>query len=244
MSDLWKGLKPGAREALTQRDYSASTIAERLSTSGVEAGELIAGRSSLEAVWIPGVELFPRRIYPQRHRGYFGEFARQDDGLLAEIGMWPNQWATARMFAGTAKGFHIHPPYIPEDETAASWFQRLYVTEPEKRSLRPYDKEQWDVMFFVQGCVEMLLIDERAGLPRRAMRLIIEGDDHRGPNNAGVVIPAGVAHALRSEGSVDCIMVYGTSTKFNPAFEGRIEDAIEKAPLPADWQQYFANGRP
>jgi dTDP-4-dehydrorhamnose 3,5-epimerase-like enzyme len=68
---------------------------------------------------------------------------------------------------------------------------------------------------------------------------IVEGDDLRGSNNAGIVIPAGVAHALRCASSVDAIMVYGTSTQFNPAFEGRIADSVEKAPLPQDWERYI-----
>jgi dTDP-4-dehydrorhamnose 3,5-epimerase-like enzyme len=239
MSDLWQGLKPAARAALTQRDYSANTLAARLEASGVECGELIAaGKGNLGEAWIPGVELFARRIFSQRHRGFFGEFARQEEGILADIGMWPRQWATARMFAGTAKGFHIHPPSIPEGSSPAEWFDRLFIKEPGNYSLRPYDREQWDVMFFVQGCIEMLLVDERVGLPRRVMRFIIEGDDHRGANNAGLVIPAGVAHALRVEGSTDAIMVYGTSTKFNPTFEGRIADGVERAPLPEEWQGY------
>jgi hypothetical protein len=143
------------------------------------------------------------------------------------------------MFAGTAKGFHIHPPHIPDGQSPEQWFQKLFVEEPANYTLRPYDREQWDAMFFVQGCVEMLLVDERAGMPRRVMRFIIEGDDHRGPNNAGVVIPAGVAHALRVEGATDTIMVYGTSTKFNPDFEGRLADSVERAPLPEDWQRYI-----
>jgi hypothetical protein len=92
----------------------------------------------------------------------------------------------------------------------------------------------------VRGAVEMLLVDERAGMERRVMRFIIEGDNRRGPNNAGVVIPAGVAHALRCEGGEDVIMVYGTSTKFEPAFEGRIADSVERAPLPEDWARYVA----
>ena len=239
MSDLWHALTPDARAQLTQRDYSASSLAERLATSGVEAGELIAKRAELDAAWIPGVEIFPRRIFAQRHRGFFGEFARMGDGALAAIGFWPRQWATARMFAGTAKGFHIHPPHIPEGTTAEAWFRRLFAAEPKNFALRPYDREQWDVMFFVQGNVEMLLVDERAGMPRRVMRFIIEGDDQRGPNNAGLVIPAGVAHALRAEGSRDAIMVYGTSTQFEPAFEGRIADGVERAPLPPEWQRYL-----
>ena len=239
MSDLWHALAPDARAQLTQRDYSSSSLVERLATSGVEAGELIAKRAELDAAWIPGVELFGRRIFAQRHRGFFGEFARMGDGALADIGLWPRQWATASMFAGTAKGFHIHPPHIPDGTTAEAWFQRLFTGELKNYALRPYDREQWDAMFFVQGNVEMLLVDERAGLPRRVMRFIIEGDDQRGPNNAGVVIPAGVAHALRAEGSRDTIMVYGTSTPFEPTFEGRIADGVERAPLPPEWQTYL-----
>ena len=61
-------------------------------------------------------------------------------------------------------------------------------------------------------------------------------------NNAGLVIPAGVAHALRAEGSRDTIMVYGTSTEFEPTFEGRIADGVERAPLPPEWQRYSAAG--
>ena len=239
-SDLWNGLRPAARASLSQRDYSAKSLPERLAGSGVEAGELITHRAALEAAWIPGVEILPRKIYPQRHRGFFGEFVRRDEGRMKEIGFWPSQWATARMFAGTAKGFHIHPPHIPAGQTPETWFQRLFIDEPANFALRPYALEQWDAMFFVQGGIEMLLVDERVGLPRRAMRFIIEGDDRRGPNNAGVVIPAGVAHALRVEGAQDGIMVYGTSTSFNPAFEGRIADSIERAPLPPDWERFLA----
>lgn len=244
MSDRWSGLKPAARSQLGQRDYSSKSLAERLAGSGVEAGELIAaGRENLAEAWIPGVELFARRIYAQRHRGFFGELARQEQGPLGSIGFWPRQWATARMFPSTAKGFHIHPPHIPEGTAAEAWFRRLFIDEPQNMALRPYGQEQWDVMFFVQGTVEMLLVDERAGLPRRVMRFLIEGDDRPGPSNAGVVIPAGVAHALRAEGASDAIMVYGTSTAFEPAFEGRIADGVERAPLPAEWQGYLDGPR-
>jgi hypothetical protein len=34
-------------------------------------------------------------------------------------------------------------------------------------------------------------------------------------------------------------MVYGTTTTFEPAFEGRIADEIEKPTLPEDWQKYL-----
>ena len=94
-------------------------------------------------------------------------------------------------------------------------------------------------MFFLTGICEMILVDEREGLTRRVMRFTIHGDGKPGANNAAVVIPPGVAHALRSIGNEDLIMVYGTSTTFNPDWEGRIESGIEAAPLPADWSAYL-----
>lgn len=242
MNDSWKGLNHAARARLSQRNYQTRPLSARISHEGVEVRELMAadrGEPAIAAAWIPGVEFFARRVFPQRHRGYFGEFARQGEGVLGMIGLWPRQWATATMSAGTAKGFHIHPPFIPESERAETWFRRLYGNSAPDYTLRPYDREQWDSMFFVQGVVEMILVDERAGLDRRVMRFIIEGDDLRGPNNAGVVIPAGVAHALKVESSKDLIMVYGTSTSFEPAFEGRISNAVETAELPVEWQDYM-----
>ena len=95
-------------------------------------------------------------------------------------------------------------------------------------------------MFFVQGRAEMILREARAGLPPRTMRLFIDGDDHRGPNNAAVVIPPGVAHAVRVEGSEDLIMVYGTSTSFRAEFEGRIASEVETASLPEPWQRFLS----
>lgn len=239
MSDLWHVLNNDARAQLTQRDYTLSSPAERLATTGLDAGEVIAKRAEIGDAWIPGVELFPRKVYAQRHRGFFGEFAREGQGKVGEIGMWPKQWATARIFAGTAKGFHIHPPHVPAGTAPDAWFRRLYIEEPTNFALRPYDLEQWDCMFFLQGNVEMILVDERAGMKRRVMRFIIEGDDQRGPNNVALIIPPGVAHALRAEGSRDMIMVYGTSTVFDPAFEGRLADGVEKAPLPEEWARYI-----
>ena len=218
MSDakkLWTGLSGDARKALQSRDYSAGSLSERVAKVGVDAGELLGMmKAELAEVWIPGVEIFSRTIHPQRHRGSFGEFVRRDEGRIAEIKLWPVQWAAARMFARTAKGFHIHPPHLPNDENAEKWFRRLYVDEADNHALRPYDREQWDVMFFVQGTVEMILREARAGLPPRTMRFFIDGDNHRSRNNVGVVVPAGVAHAIRAEGSEDAIIVYGTSVSF------------------------------
>jgi len=244
MSDRWTALKEPAREALSQRNYSSGSLLERLRGSGVGVSELLAAsRSDLAAGWIPGVELVPRRVFRQRHRGFFGEFVREGQGVTGEIGMWPRQWASATMFAGTAKGFHVHPPHVPEDTTAEAWFQHLFGPSPAPVTERPYDREQWDIMFFVRGNVEMILVDERAGMERRVMRFLIEGDDSGGTGHAGVVIPAGVAHALLVEGSTDAVMVYGTSTVFDPSAEGRISDAVERAPLPEEWQRYLDGGK-
>jgi dTDP-4-dehydrorhamnose 3,5-epimerase-like enzyme len=239
---FWQGLSPEAQTALVMRDYGSRTFSRQLAEAGIEAGKLIlADRSSAEVreAWIPGVEIFARTIYPQRHRGSFGEFARRDEGVLARIGFWPAQWANARMFARTAKGFHIHPPSIPDGTKPADWLRRCFVDEPENYSLRRYADEQWDVMFFVQGVTEMILHDVRAGLPTRTMRLFVDGDNHRGANNVGIVVPPGVAHAIRVEGSEDVIMVYGTSTSFRPDFEGRIASDVETATLPDSWQQFL-----
>ncbi|HEV3409708.1 MAG TPA: hypothetical protein VG095_05415, partial [Chthoniobacterales bacterium] len=120
------------------------------------------------------------------------------------------------------------------------WFRRLFIDEAENYALRRYDEEQWDAMFIVQGVAEMILRDLRAGLPTRTMRMFIDGDDQRGANNVGVIIPPGVAHALRVEGSRDVIMVYGTSTSFRPEFEGRIASDVETATLPESWQRFLA----
>lgn len=236
--DTWRGLGSVARAALKTRDYSSSSLADRLQQAGrVEARELVAGLPV--EVNIPGVEVFQRKVFHQRYRGYFAEFAREGEHLLGKIGLWPKQWATAKMFTGTSKGFHIHPPHIPEGTTPEAWFKKLFVDEPLNYSIRPYDHEQWDVMFFIQGICEMFLIDERAGMPRRKMRFIIEGDDLRGENNVGVVIPAGVAHAIRSASSQDLIMVYGTSTTFAMESEGRIAHGIETPETPGEWETYW-----
>lgn len=238
---LWRGLRESARSLLSERCYAEADLVERLSGAGLPAGQVVAHEGKLREgnAWIPGVEVFLRTVHPQRFRGSFGELARQEEGILGRIGLWPKQWAAARMYAGTAKGFHVHPPHIPDDADAESFLRRLYVDEPGDFSLRPYDREQWDVMFVLQGQAEMVLVDERAGLPRRVMRLFIMGDNHRSADNVAVVIPPGVAHALRAEPGEDVLMVYGTSTVFNPAFEGRIASEIESAPLPEGWQKFL-----
>ena len=240
---LWQGLSAETQKALVTRDYAPPTFSDNVGGVGIEAGKLATmdrTSSEIRDVWIPGVEIFPRAIHHQRHRGLFGEFVRRDEGLLAQIGFWPAQWANARMFAQTAKGFHVHPPSIPKGTKPADWMRRLFVDEPANYSLRRYPEEQWDVMFFVQGVVEMILHDVRAGLAPRTMRFFIDGDNHPGANNVGIVVPPGIAHAIRVEGSEDVIMVYGTSTSFQPDFEGRIASEVETASLPESWSRFLA----
>ena len=239
---LWAGLDPDAQEELASRDYRVGALAEEVATRGVDAWRLTAAdrkNPEVNNMWIPGVEVFARTIYPQRHRGFFGEFVRRDEGILGQIGLWPKQWSTARMFAQSAKGFHVHPPSIPENTRAEDWLRRLFIHETENYKLRRYEDEQWDVMFFLQGHAEVILCDIRAGLTKRIMRFFVDGDNHRSNNNVGIVIPPGVAHAIRSEGNEDVIMVYGTSTIFHPAFEGRIASDIERAVLPESWQKFL-----
>ncbi|MEP6936970.1 MAG: hypothetical protein ABI871_02770 [Chthoniobacterales bacterium] len=242
--EIWRGLTEGARGELRARDYADRSLSKQIRELGIDAGELAnADRNAVEVqeAWIPGVEIFPRTIYPQRHRGSFGELSRRDEGLLARIGFWPKQWSAARMFAQTAKGFHVHPPHIPTGTSPADWFRRVFVDEPENFSLRHYDDEQWDVMFCLQGVAEMILRETRAELPERTMRLFVDGDNHRSANNVGIVIPAGVAHAIRGESSEDILMVYGTSTLFRPEFEGRIASEVETATLPETWQRFLTH---
>jgi len=241
--NLWQGIDPGAQDALKARDYHTASFAQELSQRGVDAGELATAdrnQREIRKAWIPGVEVFPRKVHPQRHRGFFGEFVRRDEGILAQIGFWPKQWSAARMFANTAKGFHVHPPSIPADTTPEKWHRRLFIRQPKNYSLRRYDDEQWDVMFFLQGRIEIILCDIRVGLPRRVMCFFVDGDNHRSNNNVGIVVPPGVAHAIRAEGAEDVIMVYGTSTIFHPEFEGRVASEIETAELPESWQKFLS----
>ena len=91
--------------------------------------------SEVKDPWIPGLEIFLRKIHAQRHRGFFGEFVRLDEGILAQIGLWPKQLSAARMFAHTAKGFHVHPPIIPEGSVSANWLRRFFVDESDHFAL-------------------------------------------------------------------------------------------------------------
>ncbi|MGJ8677703.1 MAG: hypothetical protein ACSHX0_09315 [Akkermansiaceae bacterium] len=238
-SNTWKGIRPEARTHLETRSYARAPLAEAMATTGVQVSELITEREALSESWIPGVELFSRRVFQQKGRGYFSELTRTNEGVLKDIGLEPQQYASALMHRDSAKGFHIHPPHIPDEYSAEDWFKKCFLDEPENVALRNYDLEQWDVMFFLTSICEMILVDERAGMPRRVMRFIIAGDSHSSPDNAAVVIPPGVAHALRGIGNEDLIMAYGTSTSFNPEWEGRISSDVELAPLAESWDDYL-----
>jgi dTDP-4-dehydrorhamnose 3,5-epimerase-like enzyme len=241
-SSSWNSLRPEARNKLEQRDYSRRPLVERIRSQGVAAGELVrlAPDDPLRCeIWIPGIEIFPITVYRQRYRGTFAELTRDTEGVLAQIGLRPRQWSTAGMLARTAKGFHVHPAYIPEGRDPEEWLKYLYGSHHSSVLERPYDREQWDVMYLLSGVAEFVFVDERAGLPRRVMRLFVDGYAHPSPDNVGLVIPPGVAHAVRVESSYDIYMVYGTTTLFDPKNEGRIASEIEWAPLPRDWEQYL-----
>lgn len=235
----WTGLNEAARRLLETRSYARPDLAGQLAQTGLGAGEVSAQKDELAEAWIPGVEVIPRRVFQQKGRGYFSELTRLSEGRLNEIGLQPQQWASALMHRGTAKGFHIHPPHIPEGVDPAEHFRGLFQSGSSNFSDRQYNLEQWDVMFFLLGMVEMILVDERQGMPRRAMRIEICGDSRPSADNAAVVIPPGVAHALRSIGNEDLVMTYGTSTSFNPDWEGRIASGIESFPLPSEWEDYI-----
>ncbi len=238
----WIGLRAAARRNLETRDYEEDSLAKRLATTGIGAGEAIQERDQLGDAWIPGVEIFPRRVHQQKGRGYFAELVRMHEGVLGRIGLIPEQWASALMHRGSAKGFHIHPPHVPSGAVAEIWFRELYLEFPDDFTRRPYSLEQWDVMFFLTGLCEMILVDDRDGMKRRIMRFMLSGDSKPGIDNAAVVIPPGVSHALRCIGNEDLIIVYGTSTRFQPRWEGRIGSSIESDLLPTDWVGYLADG--
>ena len=237
--DPWLGLNASARARLETRNYHQASASERLVTTGLSGGELLSKRDELADAWIPGVEVFSRKVFQQKGRGYFAELTRLDDGPLQDLGLIPQQWASALMHRDSAKGFHIHPPHIPYGYKPEKWFQHLFLSSESKYEERLYHLEQWDVMFFLTSICDFFLVDERAGMPRRKMRFTIAGDNIPGPDNVALLIPPGVSHALMNTGHQDLTMVYGTSTSFNPLWEGRISSGIESCDLPKDWEYYL-----
>jgi hypothetical protein len=111
--NLWKGIDRGARGSLNTRDYRTASFTQELSQRGLDAGELAAANRSqreIKDAWIPGVEIFARKVYPQRHRGLFGEFVRRDEGILARIGLWPNNGQLRECFQELPRAFTCIPP--------------------------------------------------------------------------------------------------------------------------------------
>src|SRR5438105_12753303 len=153
--NIWRGLQAGAASALSMRDYGAASFAGRLATVGVEAGQIITSdRAELGGVWIRGVEIFQRTIHFQRHRGIFGELVRRDEGVLAELKLWPKQWAAARMFANSAKGFHVHPPYVRPGGDRPKWLRvKFRENTPAATDYEAGHGEEW---FFCQGRMETI----------------------------------------------------------------------------------------
>jgi dTDP-4-dehydrorhamnose 3,5-epimerase-like enzyme len=238
----WNFLRPEARDKLEQRDYSEPPLAERLRSRGVGAGDfvqIVEDNTARNDLLIPGMEIFPIKVFHQPHRGTFAELMRENEGIFAKIGLHPRQWSAATMYGGSVKGFHIHPAFVPEGRSAEEWFHYLYISGNAQPSERPYAREQWDVMYLLNGVAEFILVDERAGLPRRVIRIYMDGCSRPGPHNAGIIIPPGVGHAIRAESSDDLFMVYGTTTVFDPENEGRIASRIEEPLLPKDWEKYL-----
>src|ERR1043166_944562 len=88
--NLWRGLTSEARRALESKDYTAPALGQRLIEPGVLAGELVplaASPERVKDVWIAGLEIFPRKVFRQLHRGTFAECARQSEGPLQRIGL-------------------------------------------------------------------------------------------------------------------------------------------------------------
>jgi 2-polyprenyl-6-methoxyphenol hydroxylase-like FAD-dependent oxidoreductase len=84
------------------------------------------------------------------------------------------------------------------------------------------------------GYVAWRSIVEESALPAATREWLGEG--------YWFVLPKGemFLYAVRVEGSEDAIMVYGTSTNFEPAFEGRIASDVESALLPESWRSFLA----
>ena len=140
MSDIWHALKPQARAQLSQRDYSSKSLAERLATTGVEAGELVAaGAASLRGCLDPGRrDLRTEKSIRSVTAVSFGEFARQDEGragghrlVAAAVGHRP---ACSR---APRKAFTSTRPTFPEGIAPEAWFRKLFLEERGNFALAP-----------------------------------------------------------------------------------------------------------
>src|SRR5689334_12992741 len=65
-NNLWHGLTAEARKALENKDYESQPLTKRIIDPGVMAGELVqvaADTKQVKEFWIPGVEIFPRKVF-------------------------------------------------------------------------------------------------------------------------------------------------------------------------------------
>ena len=109
----------------------------------------------------------------------------------------PTQWSAARMFSGTAKGFsrasaEHSRKYRCSGIGCADW----YIDEPDNYSVR-YAQRAMGRDVFIQGRVEIIPDDIRAGLPRRVMRSLWMATIIAAITMSASYIPPGVAHAIR-----------------------------------------------
>jgi hypothetical protein len=58
----WKGLRPQARLRLETRNYASGDLSMRVLGDGIGVMDAISGRDELADSWIPGVEVFPRKV--------------------------------------------------------------------------------------------------------------------------------------------------------------------------------------
>ena len=133
---------------------SARSLAEQIAEDGIEAGQLDRGLSATEVAarldsgrgnFCPhhlsaASSRVVRRIRPPRRRTAGEDRASgRSNGRPRGCSRRPR-----KVFTSIRRAF-------PEADSPNEWFQRLFVAEPQNFSLRPYDEEQWDVMFFVRA---------------------------------------------------------------------------------------------
>ena len=107
-----------AQAALATRDYRSRHFPASVGGSGPGSGQARLGRSESRPrcarrgfrAWKFSRARFIRSVIAARLASLRGAMK----ACSRQIGFWPAQWAAARMFAQTAKGFHIHPPSIPD----------------------------------------------------------------------------------------------------------------------------------
>src|SRR5262249_22050134 len=83
--NIWQGIDAAAANAVRTPDYHTASFVQELFGRGLDASQLLAADRSkpeIRDAWIPGIEIFARKIHSQRHRGSFGELVRREEGVL------------------------------------------------------------------------------------------------------------------------------------------------------------------